>query len=107
MLSLSAWKERLKSLRDRCGHLAKVSRPIAMSIVASGALFLAAFTYRSWPTPWDWLQGGHDGQIIINSPTVYTRQRLVNDRLQQATWLQEELNATANNCRSVDQRFRK
>lgn len=107
MLSLSAWKERLKSLRDRCGHLAKVSRPIAMSIVASGALFLAAFTYRSWPTPWDWLQGGHDGQIIINSPTVYTRQRLVNDRLQQATWLQEQLKATGNNFRSVDQLSRK
>lgn len=42
-----------------------------------------------------------DGNIIVNSPSIYTRQRLVNDRLSQTSWLQEQLNATR-----PDQEFR-
>ena len=34
------------------------------------------------------------GSIILNSPTIYTRQRLVNDRLSQADWLSEQLKMT-------------
>src|ERR1700730_18713834 len=109
MWSLSEWKRRLTPLRDRGAEvwLTIPRRPIVTSAVVLAALFLVVFTYRAWPTPWDWLQGGHNGQIIINSPTVYTRQRLVNDRLQQATWLQDQLKATGNNFRSVDQLSRK
>jgi hypothetical protein len=47
-----------------------------------------------------------DGHIIVNSPTVYTRQRLVNDRLSQAAWLQEQLLVTKGSdptFRSLDQ----
>jgi hypothetical protein len=35
-----------------------------------------------------------DGRIIVNSPSVYTRQRLVNDRLSQSAWLQDQLKVT-------------
>jgi hypothetical protein len=35
-----------------------------------------------------------DGQIVVGSPTVYTRQRLVNDRLSQTAWLQGQLDVT-------------
>jgi hypothetical protein len=109
MSSLSESKKRLKSLRDRwVGVWQDIPRrPFVVSAVVLAALLLSVFTYRDWPTPWDWLQGGHDGQIIVNSPTVYTRQRLVNDRLQQATWLQEQLNDTGKNFRSVDQLSRR
>src|SRR6267142_365299 len=39
-------------------------------------------------------ENGRDGSIIVNSPTVYTRQRLVNDRLDQARWLRTQLEFT-------------
>lgn len=47
-----------------------------------GPALLAVFTAK------------HDGVIIVNSPTVYTRQRLVNDRLSQTAWLKEQLDVT-------------
>ena len=34
------------------------------------------------------------GSIILSSPTVYTRQKLVNDRLSQASWLTKQLQLT-------------
>jgi hypothetical protein len=34
------------------------------------------------------------GDIIVETPQVYTRQRLVNDRLEQSTWLQAQLALT-------------
>jgi hypothetical protein len=48
-----------------------------------------------------------DGQIIVGSPTVYTRQRLVNDRLSQTAWLEAQLSVTKMEenpvFRSIDQ----
>ena len=47
-----------------------------------------------------------DGGIYVNSPTVYTRQRLVNDRLSQVRWLEEQLKVAdgeAPNFRSIDE----
>src|SRR4051794_6196296 len=35
-----------------------------------------------------------EGRIIVHSPSVYTRQRLVNDRLMQSAWLQKQLDVT-------------
>jgi hypothetical protein len=47
-----------------------------------------------WGIPYAWqVLFARDGQIIVNSPTIYTRQRLVNDRLSQAAWLQRQLKA--------------
>ena len=34
------------------------------------------------------------GTIILGSPTIYTRQRLVNDRLEQTSWLRDQLSLT-------------
>ena len=34
------------------------------------------------------------GKIIVESPEVYTRERLVNDRLRQAVWLRKQMGAT-------------
>ncbi len=39
---------------------------------------------------WPW-EGKLDGLIVIDSPEVYTRERLVNDRFMQTTWLLEQL----------------
>lgn len=46
------------------------------------------------------------GSIILSSPTIYTRQRLVNDRLSQENWLTNQLALTdeghIQNFRSID-----
>jgi hypothetical protein len=42
----------------------------------------------------DFLRPPSNGLILVTSPTVYTRQRLVNDRLAQTSWLQEQLEVT-------------
>jgi hypothetical protein len=70
-------------------------------------LVIVTVTPRFFPAIWDWIVGGHDGRIVVNSPTVYTRQRLVNDRLSQTLWLQRQLKAAdeigdSPNFRSID-----
>lgn len=40
------------------------------------------------------LESETDGQIIVDSPKVYTRERLVNDRLEEARWLEFQLEKT-------------
>lgn len=82
-------------------------KPLGIAI-SLAVLILLGFTYRHWPSPLNWLEGGRNGQIIVNSPTVYTRQRLVNDRLSQTSWLQEQLKVAdghddASNFRIVEQ----
>jgi hypothetical protein len=62
---------------------------VALIIVAA----VAVSTFRYWDDIRDWMLRAEDGQIIVNSPTVYTRQRLVNDRLSQSMWLQKQLQA--------------
>ena len=42
-----------------------------------------------------WLQWETTGLIIVDSPKVYTRERLVNDRLEEASWLDSQLKDTA------------
>jgi hypothetical protein len=105
MWSLSAWKERLTSLRER--WTAIWSNVRARPLVAFGgmctALLAAVVLYRYWPEIHDWADRAEVGQIIVNSPTVYTRQRLVNDRLAQSQWLQEQLKQAEKEFRSVAQ----
>lgn len=59
-------------------------------IVGAGAGAL----YYFWQPITDTLNHAEDGKIMVNSPTVYTRQRLVNDRLDQARWLRTQLDFT-------------
>jgi hypothetical protein len=109
MWSWSAWKERLNWLHSFWQKW-KPTIPSRLIVSAAG-LALAALlivAYRTWPEPLDWLENGHEGKIIINSPTVYTRQRLVNDRLSQTQWLHEQLKAAEDvgdspKFRSIDQ----
>jgi hypothetical protein len=68
---------------------------------------IATEGYRYFPEICDWLQHGSDGQIIVNSPNIYTRQRLVNDRLTQTRWLEDQLKiadkAVSPYFKSIDQ----
>jgi hypothetical protein len=66
-------------------------------LLAAGVVFAIA-TAHLWGRAWwhsfrDALFPA-EGQIIVGSPAVYTRQRLVNDRLAQTSWLQEQLKIT-------------
>jgi hypothetical protein len=72
-------------------------------------VFVVGSFFVWWDSKWqDVIQAvtAQDGMIIVNSPTVYTRQRLVNDRLSQTAWLQDQLFVTKEvdpTFRSVDQ----
>ena len=48
----------------------------------------------------EWIRSARDqdafGKIIVESPEVYTRERLVNDRLRQTVWLRKQMHATEN-----------
>lgn len=50
-----------------------------------------------WIMPWSprhWFDGwfpGEPGKIIVDSPEVYTRERLINDRLEEHLWLNAQL----------------
>ena len=83
----------------------RVGPPNARNGLIAGAImaFLAAGAAFGF---WYSQPKGVRGSIILSSPTIYTRQRLVNDRLSQADWLAEQLKETerdkANNFQSVD-----
>lgn len=81
-------------------------RRVIMSTAVLAAAMVGVLTFRYWDGIRDWVLRADDGQIIVNSPTVYTRQRLVNDRLSQSTWLQKQLVAAENadsEFHSIDQ----
>lgn len=48
----------------------------------------------------EWIRSARDqdafGKIVVESPEVYTRERLVNDRLRQTVWLRKQMRATEN-----------
>jgi hypothetical protein len=77
------------------------------AVLLVGLLAVGAMAVLWWPAWWlalhDRVTPRYDGQIIVNSPSVYTRQRLVNDRLAQSAWLQEQLRVTT---REFDSAFR-
>ena len=73
---------------------------VKVSFLIAGMLLLPILggvtVYYDW---WGAITRGFyaaDGRIIVNSPSVYTRQRLVNDRLSQSAWLKDQLNVTTN-----------
>lgn len=72
------------------------------------AALFATCALFSWRQDIVYALTANDGQIIVGSPTVYTRQRLVNDRLAQAAWLNDQLLITKTKdpnptFRSIDQ----
>lgn len=54
-------------------------------------LVLVVALWKLWPWLTDNTVGTTTGIIIVSSPEVYSRERLVNDRFQEATWLDSEL----------------
>lgn len=71
-----------------------------------GAVYLIAFTAAALlmggvldPVA-DWVLTARNqnafGKIVVESPEVYTRERLVNDRLRQTVWLRKQMRATEN-----------
>jgi hypothetical protein len=64
---------------------------------------LDAFEFHlRWP--WTWGDGDSKGLILLDTPQIFTRGRLVNDRTKEADWLFEQLARTDQLLR--DQRFR-
>ena len=97
------------SLKSRALAFASyLSAPLStgIKIAAVIGLVIVFATAHLWARAW-W-QSFRDvvfpaeGQIIVGSPAVYTRQRLVNDRLSQTSWLQEQLRVTE----GIDSEFR-
>jgi hypothetical protein len=63
-----------------------------VSIVGIVVILFAVYFFK---TPiLEFIDHADVGKIVVNSPTVYTRQRLVNDRLDQAHWLRTQLKST-------------
>lgn len=91
------------------GLLSVATFPTQRRWIFAGVIGLAVsscwfFAYRYSPTVRAWVDASRDGQIIVSSPTVYTRQRLVNDRLKQVAWLEEQLKAADGYVMSSDKR---
>jgi hypothetical protein len=61
------------------------------------ALLMVLIIFSSWIpelTPGfvnDFFNKGQGGIVIVDSPEVYSRERLINDRFRQASWLEKEL----------------
>jgi TFIIF-interacting CTD phosphatase-like protein len=67
----------------------------AKSLFAVAVLILiAAVMIYFGPDLSEILAPRSDGHIIVNSPSIYTRQRLVNDRLEHSAWLKDQLKVT-------------
>src|ERR1700738_1602206 len=100
MLSLERWKARIIWLRDwlkaRSHGVAAFmwKRPLVSTLALLVAAAVITEGYRYRVEVQSFLDNGRDGNIIENSPTVYTRHRLVNDRLEQAHWLRTQLEIT-------------
>src|SRR5689334_2977167 len=105
MWFLSGWKRLSTAPSQGLGRIASTSparRQVAPFAIIVG-LVGAIAAYRYAPEIRDWLLRGSNGEILVNSPTIYTRQRLVNDRLSQTRWLEDQLAAADKDFRSIDQ----
>ncbi|WP_411885481.1 hypothetical protein [Polaromonas sp. YR568] len=60
--------------------------------------------HLDWPWSWSLLGGDSKGLILLDTPQVFTRGRLVNDRTKEADWLSEQLGRTNQLLR--EERFR-
>jgi hypothetical protein len=84
MLTLDRLRERL-SLQNRIASYLKRTALLAAALFAVGGLI------TWWPTLSDWMEPETTGTIFVDSPEVYTRERLVNDRYVQDAWLRDKL----------------
>jgi hypothetical protein len=84
MLTLNLLRKRLAPL-GRLGDLMKKSAAVAVAMIA---VFVV---YGNWGDIVDYFRDPTTGTIYIDSPEIYTRERLVNDRFVQDAWLRGEL----------------
>jgi hypothetical protein len=114
MLSWKKWKARLTWLvswpQPACRKIWLVAkqRPVLVTLAGVVTVLICGELYYEKRPLFDFFNhADKDGKIIVNSPTVYTRQRLVNDRLDQAHWLRSQLELTDNGSsekfQSIDQ----
>jgi hypothetical protein len=75
-----------------------VRRTFAFTVIVCLLYGLGFLTVQLFPglvsLAGDRFRPAANGLIHVTSPTVYTRQRLVNDRLAQTSWLQDQLRVT-------------
>jgi hypothetical protein len=62
--------------------------------ITLGAVALVGMKWRSAYLARGYSYGTTTGEIIVASPEVYSRERLVNDRFQQTSWLEQQLRLT-------------
>jgi hypothetical protein len=100
-----AFRDGLAATRDRAllAMRAMAGATAGRMLWLSGLLAVIILAVIWWPELRERFTPRYDGQIIVNSPAVFTRQRLVNDRLAQSAWLQEQLRVTS---REFDSAFR-
>ncbi len=84
MLTLNKLREKL-SLQNRLASYLKRTALLGLALF----LFFGLVTW--WPTVSEWLKPETTGTIFVDSPEVYTRERLVNDRYVQDAWLRDKL----------------
>ena len=70
----------------------------AVYIVLFSAVVIVLLRFVLWDPFAEWIRSARDqdtfGKILVESPEVYTRERLVNDRLRQTVWLRKQMRAT-------------
>ena len=88
----------MQRLIDSLGKFAGKGRFVTFcKIGISLILLMSVFILASWlpeiapGSLRDWFNKGNGGIVIIDSPEIYSRERLVNDRFRQVSWLEDEL----------------
>ena len=84
MLTIGALRNRLKLLNQARGAALRVA-----AVVAGAALLFVLYDNRQGVV--DLFRTPTTGVIYVDSPEIYTRERLVNDRFVQDSWLRSQL----------------
>jgi len=71
-------------------------RLMLIAKIGLAALFIAAVANLVADYLPGWTQQGEGGIVIVDSPEVYSRERLINDRFRQVAWLEDELDEARN-----------
>ena len=83
------------------GMIRDLHRRVTVAYVVVFAIVVYVLLQAGFPDiVAEWIRNTRDqdafGKIVVESPEVYTRERLVNDRLRQTVWLRKQMRATEN-----------
>lgn len=91
-MSPSNRRQKKSRLRDRVlSYLRNMAALTRLGVAFSALAALLIFGVSLWPNLSYMLQRETTGTIFVDSPEVYTRERLVNDRYIQDAWLRDKL----------------